>query len=224
MVQAELWQPGSRQPGEAHCWRPRRSGFGELVQWDTSEHDWLEGRGPVRQLVRLIDDATSWSWGRFVERDATPFNMAVLWEYLEKNGRMADVYTDRDAMFTVASRPHESAEQRRQADRLTQIGRALRELGIGSILALSPQANPLVDAGRERLCNRPGHAAPIDFQFFTRCSAVRQHSACTVRVGLCAPLVPITDAPRIPRLGTSCEKPQRFTTFVAALSPMRVPP
>ena len=53
------------------CWRPRRSGFGELVQWDTSEHDWLEGRGPVRYLVRMIDDATSWSWGRFVERDAT---------------------------------------------------------------------------------------------------------------------------------------------------------
>ena len=36
----------------------------------------------------MIDDAASWSWGRFVERDATPFNMAVLWEYIEKNGRM----------------------------------------------------------------------------------------------------------------------------------------
>jgi len=39
--------------------------------------------------VRMIDDATSWSWGRFVDRDATPQNMGVLWEYLEKNGRMA---------------------------------------------------------------------------------------------------------------------------------------
>ena len=78
---------------EVHSWRPRRSAFGELVQWDTSEHDWLEGRGQVRYLVRMIDDATSWSWGRFVERDATPHNMGVLWEYLEKNGRMVDVYT-----------------------------------------------------------------------------------------------------------------------------------
>ena len=118
------------------CWRPRRSAFGELVQWDTSEHDWLEGRGPVRYLVRMIDDATSWSWGRFVERDATPHNMGVLWEYLEKNGRMVDVYTDRDSMFTVPPRPGESKEQQREADRLTQLGRALRELGIGSILAL----------------------------------------------------------------------------------------
>ncbi|MCU1328858.1 MAG: putative transposase protein Y4bF, partial [Bryobacterales bacterium] len=71
MIGAGMWQPGSRRIQEVHDWRPRRSGFGELVQWDTSEHDWLEGRGPVRYLVRMIDDATSWSWGRFVERDAT---------------------------------------------------------------------------------------------------------------------------------------------------------
>lgn len=145
MIEAGLWQPGSRSKVEAHYWRPRRSGFGELVQWDTSEHDWLEGRGPVRYLVRLIDDATSWSWGRFVERDSTPFNMAVLWEYLEKHGRMVDVYTDRDSMFAVPSRPGESKQQQREADRLTQLGRALRELGIGSILALSPQAKGRIE-------------------------------------------------------------------------------
>jgi transposase len=134
MIEAGMWKSNSRRVQEIHCWRPRRSAFGELVQWDTSEHDWLEGRGPVRYLVRMIDDATSWSWGRFVERDATPHNMGVLWEYLEKNGRMVDVYTDRDSMFTV-----------RQTDRLTQLGRALRELGIGSILAYSPQAKGRIE-------------------------------------------------------------------------------
>ena len=128
-----------------HGWRPRRSAFGELVQWDTSEHDWLEGRGPVRYLVRMIDDATSWSWGRFVERDATPLNMAVLWEYLEKNGRMVDVYTDRDSMFTVAPRPRESKMNNSAGRPVTQIGRALRELGIGSILAYSPQAKGRIE-------------------------------------------------------------------------------
>jgi len=131
-----------------HGWRPRRSGFGELVQWDTSEHDWLEGRSgacPVRYLVRMIDDATSWSWGRFVESDATAFNMAVLWEYIEKNGRMVDVYTDRDSMFTVPRRKGESEQERQAADRLTQLGRSLRELGIGSILANSPQAKGRVE-------------------------------------------------------------------------------
>jgi hypothetical protein len=99
----------------------------------------------VRYLVRLIDDATSWSWGRFVERDATPQNMGVLWEYLEKNGRMVEVYTDRDFMFAVAPQPGENIEQQREADRLTQLGRALRELGIGSVLAFSPQAKGRVE-------------------------------------------------------------------------------
>lgn len=145
MVEAGLWKPGSRRLQEVHGWRPRRSGFGELVQWDTSDHNWLEGRGPVRYLVRMIDDATSWSWGRFVESDATSFNMAVLWEYLEKNGRMVDVYTDRDSMFTVPRRKGESEQERQAADRLTQLGRSLRELGIGSILANSPQAKGRVE-------------------------------------------------------------------------------
>ncbi|HEY8671015.1 MAG TPA: ISNCY family transposase [Terriglobales bacterium] len=145
MIEAGLWKPGARRIEQVHCWRPRRSAFGELVQWDTSEHDWLEGRGPVRYLVRLIDDATSWSWGRFVERDATPFNMAVLWEYLEKNGRMVDVYTDRDSMFAVAPRAGESEAERAAADRLTQMGRGLRELGIGWIAAYSPQAKGRIE-------------------------------------------------------------------------------
>jgi hypothetical protein len=146
MITAGLWNSKSRKLEEVHGWRPRRSGFGDLVQWDTSEHDWLEGRGePVRYLVRRIDDATSWSRGRFVERDATPFNMAVLWEYLDKHGRMVEVYTDRDSMFAIPPREGESQQERVQTDRLTQMGRALRELGIGSILAYSPQAKGRVE-------------------------------------------------------------------------------
>lgn len=145
MIEAGMWKSRPAAQFQVHGWRPRRSGFGELVQWDTSEHDWLEGRGPVRYLVRMIDDATSWSWGRFVETDSTPHNMGVLWEYLEKNGRMEEVYTDRDSMFAVPPRPGESQAEQRQADRLTQVGRALRELGIGSILAYSPQAKGRIE-------------------------------------------------------------------------------
>jgi transposase len=145
MREAGLWKSKSRRLEQVHGWRPRRSAFGELVQWDTSEHDWLEGRGGVRYLVRMIDDATSWSWGRFVERDATPHNMGVLWEYLEKNGRMVDVYTDRDSMFSVTPRAGESQQERIAADRLTQIGRGLRELGIGWIAAYSPQAKGRIE-------------------------------------------------------------------------------
>lgn len=66
--------------------------------------------------------------------------MGVLREYVERYGRPVEVYTDRDSMFYVPLRKGESREQRRQADRLTQLGRALRELGIGAIVANSPQA------------------------------------------------------------------------------------
>jgi len=43
-------------------------------------------------------------------------------------------------MFTVPPRPGESQDEERRADRVTQLGRALRELGIGSILAYPSQA------------------------------------------------------------------------------------
>ena len=58
MIGTKMWKLDSRKDEAVHCWRPRRSGFGELAQWDTSEHDWLEtgvivgqeksrlGRGP----------------------------------------------------------------------------------------------------------------------------------------------------------------------------------
>jgi hypothetical protein len=146
MMAEGVWQSRGRKLREVHAWRPRRSHYGELVQWDTSDHDWLEGRGePVLHLVRMIDDATSRSWGRFVPRDGTRENMGVLWEYVTRFGRAVDYYTDRDSMFTVAPRPGESKEQQRLADRLTQIGRALRELGIGWIAAYSPQAKGRVE-------------------------------------------------------------------------------
>ena len=45
MSEAKLWQPKHRKQVEIHQWRERKARFGELIQWDTSDHDWLEGRG-----------------------------------------------------------------------------------------------------------------------------------------------------------------------------------
>jgi transposase len=146
MIAEGLWQSQPQKLKDVHQWRKRRSCYGELVQWDTSDHDWLEGRGErVRYLVRMIDDATSRSWGRFVHHDGTRENMGVLWEYVERYGRPVEVYTDRHSMFAVAPRPGETEQQRKQADRLTQLGRALRELGIRGIVAYSPQAKGRVE-------------------------------------------------------------------------------
>ena len=61
--------------------------LGELVQWDTSDHDWLEGRGEEMLLINMIDDATSRWFARFVRSDSTVENMNLLERYLKKHGR-----------------------------------------------------------------------------------------------------------------------------------------
>src|SRR5215475_3480209 len=42
MMRVGLWKRRRERLEELHVWRRRRNCFGELVQWDTSEHDWLE--------------------------------------------------------------------------------------------------------------------------------------------------------------------------------------
>src|SRR5207247_346103 len=86
-VRKLLGRVKGRKVEEVHVWRPRRSCPGELVQWDTSEHDWLEGRGPKLYLVAMIDDATSQAYARFVRQDSTEENLRVLGGYLKRRGR-----------------------------------------------------------------------------------------------------------------------------------------
>jgi len=64
MTGAGLWRPRRQKVAAVHVWRERRAAFGELVLLDTSEHAWLEERGPKLCLIALIDDATSQLWAR----------------------------------------------------------------------------------------------------------------------------------------------------------------
>jgi hypothetical protein len=144
MIEAKLWRPKRARISEVHVWRPRRECFGELVQWDTSEHDWLEGRGPRLYLVAMIDDATSRALGRFVEHDTTAENMRLLWRWLERFGRPLEYYTDKASLFQV-NRPLHYNKHVEEAPPLTQIGRALKELGIGWIPAHSAQAKGRIE-------------------------------------------------------------------------------
>jgi transposase InsO family protein len=119
------------------------------VQWDTSEHDWLEGRGEKMYLIHMIDDATSELTARFVAHDSTEENMRLLKTYLETNGRPVAFYTDKASLFQTAPKiardQKELARDEREPLPLTQIGRALRELGIVWNAAHSPQAKGRVE-------------------------------------------------------------------------------
>src|SRR5271157_4038389 len=144
MMAAGLRRGKRRQIEEVHVWRARRSCRGELVQWDTSVHDWLEGRGPRLYLVAMIDDATSLAYASFVEQDSTEANLRVLWGYVQRWGRPVEFYTDKGSLFRV-NRPRVEAADEAVKQEWTQIGRALRELGIGWIAAHSPQAKGRIE-------------------------------------------------------------------------------
>ncbi len=148
MMRAKLWRGKKAKVKQVHLWRPRRSRFGELVQWDTSDHDWLEGRGEPLYLIAMIDDATSRLLARFVRHDSTEENMRLLWSYLEKYGRPLAFYTDKASLFQTAEK-HKRDEPGVEKDPVemppTQIGRALRELGIAWIGAHSAPAKGRVE-------------------------------------------------------------------------------
>src|SRR2546425_11074718 len=95
MSQAGLWRARRHTREAVHLWRERRSRFGELVQWDSSTHDWLEGRGPQLKLIRMIDDATSRSLLLFAEHDSVEENLRLLGRWLRTPGRMVGCYTDK---------------------------------------------------------------------------------------------------------------------------------
>jgi transposase InsO family protein len=138
-------------------WRERRQCFGELLQVDTSEHDWLEGRGEKIYLISMIDDATSRLFARFYDSDSTVNNMDLLKRYLKRHGRPVSLYTDKASHFRYNGEVDLEHQLSGEVVK-TQIGRALDELGIELIFAHSPQAKGRVERQfgtlRDRLVKR----------------------------------------------------------------------
>jgi transposase len=149
MIEGKLWRASKQRIDKIHPWRPRRSRVGEMVQWDTSEHAWLEDRGPKLYLISMIDDASSRLHARFVLHDSTEENMRLLWSYVERHGRPVSYYTDKAGLFQTAPKTARDVTSLPRDEREplppTQIGRALRELDIVWIGAHSPQAKGRVE-------------------------------------------------------------------------------
>jgi len=145
MIREGIWKAKTQKISEVHVWRPRRSCQGELVQWDTSVHAWLEDRGPAKMyLIALIDDASSRLFARFVPADSSEQHRRVLREYLGRYGRPQAVYTDKASLFQPTLAPGWKTEAPGPKSE-TQMGRAFRELGIEWIAAHSPQAKGRIE-------------------------------------------------------------------------------
>jgi len=146
LLAAELWQRRRRQRGHRSR-RPRKEHGGELVQMDGSWHDWFEGRRGWAALLVMIDDATSRVYARFAEQETTAAAWATFGAYVRRYGLPQALYVDRDSIYRC-DREATTAEALAGQEPQTQFGRVMAELGVGLILAGSPQAK-----GRVERCN-----------------------------------------------------------------------
>src|SRR3989337_2197483 len=121
--------------------RERRSCYGELRQFDGSYHDWFEGRGAECCLLNCVDDSTSKVHLKFVLSENTEDVMLTMWEYVNKHGIPRSIYTDRGSVYCAEGK-------------LTDFGRAMKELSIEMIFAKSPQAKGRVERFNRTLQDR----------------------------------------------------------------------
>jgi transposase len=116
--------------------RPRRPLVGMMLHQDASRHAWLSGQPPL-DLVVTLDDATSAIHSAIlVEEEGTMSSFMGLAETIAGHGLPCSLYTDRGSHYF-----HTPAAGGKVAkDALTQVGRALAQLGIEHIAAYSPEA------------------------------------------------------------------------------------
>src|ERR1700676_2920796 len=116
--------------------RERRPVPGMLLHIDGSKHQWF-GDDRWYDLIVILDDATSEIYyAQLVEEASTRTVMAGLREVIEAKGLFCALYSDRGSHFFVTVKAGEKVDKHR----LTQVGRAMKELGVHMIAAYSPQA------------------------------------------------------------------------------------
>ncbi|MCX5679838.1 MAG: ISNCY family transposase [Candidatus Omnitrophica bacterium] len=125
-------------------WRERRRCFGEMIQMDGSNHDWLEGRGPRLIFMGYIDDATGTPFGRFYEYEGTLPAMDSFKRYVETYGIPVSIYIDKHAAYK-SKKKLSVEDELSNKDPLTQFTRAMGELGVEVIYANSPQAKGRIE-------------------------------------------------------------------------------
>ena len=125
-----------RQRGVHRKRRPRRPLPGMLLHIDGSHHQWFQDERWY-DLIVILDDATSEIYyAQLTEEESTLTVMAGLKEVMERKGIFCALYSDRGSHFWLTPK----AGGKIDPHRLTQVGRALRELGVQMIPAYSPQA------------------------------------------------------------------------------------
>src|SRR5215469_467028 len=125
-----------RRRGKHRRRRPRRPLPGMLLHIDASKHAWF-GDGRYYDLITILDDATSEIYyAQLVAEEGTHTLMPAVQEVIAQQGIFCALYSDRASHFFVTPKAGGKVDEHQ----VTQLGRALQELGIKMIPAYSPQA------------------------------------------------------------------------------------
>ena len=141
-VRGILLQKGSYEKKKRYpkhrSWREPMPKEGMMLQFDTSDHDWLEARGPKIKLIGGIDDATKdVPWVQFAYQDSVEENMATFKKIVKIKGIPLSLYVDKDSKF-ITTRHGGLHVNIKKVEEKTQMARAWEELGINVIFAESP--------------------------------------------------------------------------------------
>ena len=132
-----------RKRGKHRKRRPRRPLPGMLLHIDGSKHRWFCDER-WHDLLVIMDDASSEIYyAQLVAEESTATVMTGLREVIEQQGVFCALYSDRASHFFLTPKAGEPVDH----NRLSQVGRALRELGIQMIPAYSPQARGRSERG-----------------------------------------------------------------------------
>ena len=128
----------TRSRGKHRKKRPRKPLVGMMLHLDGSPHEWIPDLpGQFFDLLVLLDDATGEIYEmELVDEEDTLSCMRLLKDVIAKHGLFCSLYSDRASHFFLTPKAGEKVLE----NHLTQIGRALAELGIRPIPAYSPQA------------------------------------------------------------------------------------
>lgn len=126
--------------------RERKAQQGALLLWDGSPHRWLGENGPKWTLVVTMDDATgALLHGVFSEQEDAQSYLSCLKHLLVDRGIPLAIYMDRHGIFK-RNDDHWTVQEELAGERIpTQVGLALKSLGVEPIFALSPQAKGRVE-------------------------------------------------------------------------------
>lgn len=144
---AGIGSPRKRRPKRLFRRRERKPKEGLMLLWDGSNHDWLEGRGPKLCLMGAVDDATGklLPGAHFVEQECSAAYLRVLLEIVRKHGVPWSMYMDRHSCLKRNDDHWTMEEELKGKQEPTQVGRALEELEIEPIFALTAQAKGRIE-------------------------------------------------------------------------------